>query len=287
VADGEDGLAIIDVKNPERPWVEQMYTAEGRMNDVRAVQIGSVNASMYALIADGKNGFKVLQMISPDTVPGSAGFSPKPSPHLIAWYPTKGPALAISRGLDRDRVTDETGDQTVVFSRRGARPFHLDEMRPFLRHADGDWYKVEDVFLKEGKVMTRGGEEIKPPDSDKLLTAPGATAPGGTVTPPLPPYAVPPGLKLTPSDSPTPAPGEAPPKPEGTPPEPAPAPATPAPVAPVKPAPKLKGTPGTPAPDYSVPDGLKFKRLESPAPVPGVPAPAPDSSKPEPVGPPK
>ena len=30
--------------------------------------------------------------------------------------------LAVSRGLDRDRVVDETGGQTVVFGRRGSRP---------------------------------------------------------------------------------------------------------------------------------------------------------------------
>ncbi|NJK91473.1 MAG: hypothetical protein HC904_06395 [Blastochloris sp.] len=29
---------------------------------------------------------------------------------------------------------DETGNQTVVFGRRGARPFHLDEMAAFYRH---------------------------------------------------------------------------------------------------------------------------------------------------------
>lgn len=285
VADGEDGLAIIDVKNPEHPWVEQMYTAEGRMNDVRAVQIGSVNASMYALVADGKNGFKVLQMISPDTVPGSAGFSPKPAPHLIAWYPTKGAALSVSRGLDRDRVTDETGDQTVVFSRRGSRPFHLDEMRPFLRHSDGEWYKVEDVFLKDGKVMTKHGVEIKPPDSDKQLTAPGAPgAPAGTVTPPMPAYGVPPGLKLQPLDNPAPAPGESPAKPEANPPTPPPAtPSEPEPPAenPVtKPAAKPTPAPaaekpavkaGTPAPSYSVPPGLKFQKLENATPPPTEP----------------
>jgi hypothetical protein len=37
----------------------------------------------------------------------------------------------VSRGLDRDRVVDETGNQTVVFGRRGARPFTLEEMQKF------------------------------------------------------------------------------------------------------------------------------------------------------------
>ncbi|RYD84968.1 MAG: hypothetical protein EOP84_03955, partial [Verrucomicrobiaceae bacterium] len=148
VANGPEGLAIIDVENPERPRLDQMYSAGGKLNDTRAVQIGSVNASMYALIADGKNGFRAVQLISPDTVPTSSGFSPRPSPRLISTYHTHKPALAISRGLDRDRVVDETGNQTVVFGRRGARPFHLDEMRPFLRHANGTPYRVEDVTAR-------------------------------------------------------------------------------------------------------------------------------------------
>jgi hypothetical protein len=147
VANGKDGLAIIDVENPERPKLDQMFTAGGALDDVHAVQIGSVAASMYALVADGKNGFRVLQMISPDTVPGAAGFSPRPKPRLIATYHTHHPALAVSRGLDRDRVVDETGGQTVVFGRRGSRPFRVNEMLPFYRKKSGALYTVEDVKI--------------------------------------------------------------------------------------------------------------------------------------------
>jgi len=59
---------------------------------------------MFALVATAKNGLRVLQVISPDTVPGYMGFSPRPNPQLIATFPTHGEALAITRGLDRDRV---------------------------------------------------------------------------------------------------------------------------------------------------------------------------------------
>ena len=163
VADGSDGLAIVEVENPERPRLLQRFTADGAMDDVQAVQIGSVAASMYALVADGRNGLRVLQLISPDTVEGAAGFSPRPSPRLIATYPTHEPMLAVSRGLDRDRVTDETGAQTVVFGRRGSRPLHLDEMRRFLRHADGSPFRVEDVRLADGKLVTQSGRELRPP----------------------------------------------------------------------------------------------------------------------------
>jgi hypothetical protein len=173
VANGPEGLAIIDVENPQRPFIDQMFNAGGALNDTRAVQIGSVSASQFALVADGKNGLRVVQLISPDTVPGAQGFSPRPNPTLIATYHTKGEAICVSRGLERDRVVDETGGQTVVFGRRGARPFHLDEMERFYRRATfaegkdfdrqkGGLYRVEDVTLSGGVLTTKSGETLTP-----------------------------------------------------------------------------------------------------------------------------
>ena len=179
VANGREGLAIIDIENPERPRLNQMFNAGGELNDTRAVQIGSVAASMYALVADGKNGLRVIQLISPDTVDGAGGFSPRPAPRLIATYPTKEPMLAVSRGLDRDRVCDETGSQTVVFGRRGSRPLHLDEMRNFLRHADGSLYRVEDVSAKDGKPFTKSGRELIP-TQPPALPIPASSIPANT-----------------------------------------------------------------------------------------------------------
>ena len=163
VADGEDGLAFIDITNPEKPRLERLYNADGQLNDTRAVQIGSVNASEFALVADGRNGLRVLQLISPDTVPGAMGFSPVPNPRLIATYPTKSPAIAVGRGLDRDRVVDESGNQTIVFGRRGSRPFHLDEMKKFYE-TNGSLYTVENVFVRDGKLVTGSGAALKPTD---------------------------------------------------------------------------------------------------------------------------
>jgi hypothetical protein len=163
VADGPDGLAVIDIQNPEHPYLDQMFNAGGALNDTRAVQIGSVNGSEFALIADGRNGLRVLQLISPDTVPGAQGFSPRPKPRLIATYPTKGHAICVSRGLERDRVVDETGGQTVVFGRRGSRPFHLSEMQRFWRHDGvGDVFRVEDVVRNGRDLLTREGEILEP-----------------------------------------------------------------------------------------------------------------------------
>jgi hypothetical protein len=173
IANGPEGLAIVDVENPESPHLDQMFNANGALNDTHAVQIGSVNASQFALVADGKNGLRVVQLISPDTVVGAQGFSPRPNPKLIATYPTKGETICVSRGLERDRVVDETGGQTVVFGRRGSRPFHLDEMARFYRHATltegkdferrkGELYRVEDVTLSGGILTTKSGALLTP-----------------------------------------------------------------------------------------------------------------------------
>jgi hypothetical protein len=174
VANGPEGLAIVDVENPESPRLDQMFNAGGALTDTRAVQIGSVSASQFALVADGKNGLRVVQLISPDTVPGAQGFSPRPNPKLIATHHTKGEAICVSRGLERDRVVDETGGQTVVFGRRGARPFHLDEMERFYRRAKiveakdadlrrkGELYRVEDITLSGGVLTTKSGALLTP-----------------------------------------------------------------------------------------------------------------------------
>jgi len=99
-------------------------------------------------VADGRNGLKVLQMTSPEMTPGHYGFSPDPSPTLIASYKTSGPAVALSKPMDRDRAVDETGHQVSVFGRLGSKPFNLEQMRKmFLR--DGKLWTVKDKPTKE------------------------------------------------------------------------------------------------------------------------------------------
>jgi hypothetical protein len=263
VANGPEGLAIVDVQNPERPRLDRMFNANGELNDTRAVQIGSVAASMYALVADGKNGLRVLQMISPDTVPGAAGFSPRPAPRLIATYHTHHPMLAVSRGLDRDRVVDETGGQTVVFGRRGARPFHVDEMNAFLRHDDGTEFKVEDVALrtveeerefngqkvkvKRTGLFNKSGRELTAPDPPR---PPGAPAQPGV--PALEPQLEMLRLPFPPPGSAPGAPPPAPAPPKASPPSPQPVPTPPPPAPAPVPAPAVppaKATDEAAAPD--------------------------------------
>jgi hypothetical protein len=141
VAGGKQGLAIVDVEQAEQPRLDQVFSSDGKINDLRDVKIGMVDASAFGFLADGRNGLRVLQLLSPGDSPHAYGFSPRPTPKLIASYRTGAPALAISKGVDRDRAVDESGNQLAVFGRRGARPFNREEAgRLYLR--DGKAYKV-------------------------------------------------------------------------------------------------------------------------------------------------
>jgi len=146
VAAGADGLAIIDIENPEKPKLLTRYTADGEINDARDVVVGSTNASLFAYVANGKGGLKVVQLTSPDSQPNFYGFSPEPRPEIIARYKTSKPALSLSRGLDRDRGVDENGHQIAVFGRIGSRPFNEDEMaRMYLNEKGEPWFVSDRV----------------------------------------------------------------------------------------------------------------------------------------------
>ncbi|MFT7288444.1 MAG: hypothetical protein ACI87W_002565, partial [Halieaceae bacterium] len=141
VAGGADGLAIVDITRPENMRLLTLFS--NGLEDVRDVTVGSTNASLFAYLADGSGGLKVLQLTSPDSQPKFYGFSPEPRPQLIARYPTSTPALSLSRGLERDRGVDETGNQIAVFGRVGSRPLNGEEMRRLYLNRDGKPWFVE------------------------------------------------------------------------------------------------------------------------------------------------
>ena len=144
IAAGRNGIAVVNVEKSEHPVLDRMFDAAGQLGDVNDIKIGMTNASQFAYVADGRNGLRVLQLFSPSDNPASYGFSPPPTPKLIATFPTRGPALAASRGIDRDRAVDESGNQVAVFGRRGSRPFNKEELkRLYLR--DGALYTVTDL----------------------------------------------------------------------------------------------------------------------------------------------
>ncbi len=155
VAAGAQGVAIVDVERPEAPVLDRLYDAGGVINDARDVKVGMTNASLFAYVADGKNGLRVLQLTSPEETPTYLGFSPRPEPRLVATFRTRGPALAVSKGTDRDRAVDESGNQIAVFNRLGSRPMTLVEMQR--------------LYLKDGRLYTVSEE---PPGEPRKPAAP-------------------------------------------------------------------------------------------------------------------
>src|SRR3546814_10050449 len=115
------------------------------MTDAEDVIVATTNASLFAYVADGQGGIKVLQLTSPDN-PGLYGFSPQPTPELIAWAKTPAPALSLSKGLDRDRAVDETG---------GRSEEHTSELQSLMRIS----YAV--FCLKKKKNKKRGSSKTR------------------------------------------------------------------------------------------------------------------------------
>ncbi|HST37008.1 MAG TPA: hypothetical protein VLK25_10325, partial [Allosphingosinicella sp.] len=156
VAAKQQGLAIVNITNPERPAAPQFITFEGRMNDVEDVVVASTNAALFAYVADGRNGMKVLQLTSFGNSNTVYGFSPRPQPELIAWARTPSPALAIAKGLDRDRAVDETGGQIAVFGRLGSRPFNQAEQQWMYLNSRCFPYRVSDTGSLDDWVPAGG-----------------------------------------------------------------------------------------------------------------------------------
>jgi hypothetical protein len=149
VAGGSQGLVIVDVERPEKPVIDQVFNAGGAIHDTNDVKLGMTAASAFAYLADGLGGMRIVQLFAPTDNPNYLGFSPKPTPKLIATYRTRGPALAISKGVDRDRAVDESGNQVAVFNRRGSRPLNKEE--------------AERLFLRNGQVYTVTDSPPGPP----------------------------------------------------------------------------------------------------------------------------
>jgi hypothetical protein len=145
VAAGCRGLVILDITNAEEPKVDQVYNAGGNINDAHDVKLAVTYNSLFAYIADGKNGMRVVQLFSPET-PGYEGFAARPTPRLVATFrlPHGGHILSVTRALDRDRAVDEDGNQIGVFGRVGARPLNGAEQRKMYLHNGKPYYVSDD-----------------------------------------------------------------------------------------------------------------------------------------------
>jgi hypothetical protein len=146
VAAGSKGIAIVDVTAPAAPGAPMFWNGDGKLKDTRAVRVGMVNDSVYAVVADGSNGMHVCSLVTPEDgrKASSYGFAPEPMPKWLASRSTSGTAVAIAKGLERDRAVDESGHQVSVFGRIGGRPFTLAEMQRLYLDANGDVRKFAD-----------------------------------------------------------------------------------------------------------------------------------------------
>jgi hypothetical protein len=153
VAAGHEGMAIVDIEHATQPKVDQMFTANGALCDVRDIKIGMTNNSVYAYVANGHGGLAVVQLTSPETVPNFMGYSVKPKPVLISTKKLHGVSVAISEGLQRDRGVDESGNQLSVFNRVGSRPFNKAE-------ADR-MYKIDGKVFTVANTPPQGVEPLK------------------------------------------------------------------------------------------------------------------------------
>ena len=102
----------------------------------------------------------MVQLTSPESQPNFYGFSPEPKPELIAWAHTKWPAIAMSKGLDRDRGVDETGGQMAIFGRLGSRPFNRSEMEELFLNSRRVPFKVSNKVDMSLWVGAKGAPRI-------------------------------------------------------------------------------------------------------------------------------
>jgi len=121
---------ILDIETPSAPKDRPVLQRRRRHHDLHDVKLGITNITNFAYLADGKKRPPRRATDVRDT-PGNQGFSPRPTPHLIATYkiPFGGHAYSVGRALDRDRAVDESGNPIGVFGRVGARALSLPEQQ--------------------------------------------------------------------------------------------------------------------------------------------------------------
>ncbi|WEK44959.1 MAG: hypothetical protein P0Y64_04175 [Candidatus Sphingomonas colombiensis] len=120
-------------------------TFGGRMTDVEDVIVGSTNASLFAYVADGRHGMKVIQLTSPASQPNFYGFSPAPKPELIAWARTRSHRRwRCRRGSSAIARSTRRAARSRSSAGIGSRPFTRPEMERLFLTRQGAPYKVSD-----------------------------------------------------------------------------------------------------------------------------------------------
>jgi hypothetical protein len=130
---------ILDITKADEPKLDQVFTAGGHINDAHDVKLGITYNSLFAYVADGKNGMRVVQAVLAGDA-GVRGVQPAPTPRLVSTFqlPHGGHIINVARALDRDRAVDENGNQIGVFggsaparSTRGAAEVYARDGQPW------------------------------------------------------------------------------------------------------------------------------------------------------------
>ena len=108
---------ILDITKAEGQKLAMIYNADRCINDAHDVKLGITYNSQFAAVADGRTdfGWSVDLPDTRETMASARGRRP-------SWWrrfkiPFNGHALAISKGLDRDRAVDEVEIKIRVFRR--------------------------------------------------------------------------------------------------------------------------------------------------------------------------
>src|SRR5205814_1970430 len=80
ICGGNRGMAIVDITRPKHTVLDQSFNADRELQDANDIKIGMVSDSQFAIVADGHGGLKVVQLVSPLSLPNFYGYSPRPVP---------------------------------------------------------------------------------------------------------------------------------------------------------------------------------------------------------------
>ena len=127
-------------------------TPAGRINDAHDVKVGMTNASLFAYVADGKNGLRVLQLTSPEETPTYLGFSPRPT-------------AAADRDVPHSRAGAGhlQGHRPRSGRRRERQPDR--RLQPARLHGRSPWRRCSACYLRDGRLYTVSEEPPAAPRS--------------------------------------------------------------------------------------------------------------------------
>ncbi len=129
------------------------YEHTGNVLDIQArgeyayAATGAGGLRVYDIANIDNKGFSERVTTAPFSPLGQRFFVPTKNAQAIASPSTLAidPLRAISKGIDRDRAVDESGNQLAVFGRRGARPLNRAEaLRLYIHSRTGEFYSVAD-----------------------------------------------------------------------------------------------------------------------------------------------